>query len=286
MNRLLGLDEALLRQTGAVEQAGYRMVTYLFLLVTAFSIFSNGYFGFLLLRNWWGVLLLGLLMGYIHFSVLRIALITLMTKPLVDKQLASVTTAPGAIKRTLKSLRKLNLSSLVRFVFVGLIAISICVPLATLLFHQQAMQVEEAYRLELAAAVGSSSLVDASALNEAHFPFVIFEQLWKFSGFKYVLLVLFVAVYAPLLALARLRYGNNNRYAELCRESMRKEVLIDYQETIEQSQYYLDKHHPWFDKKLMDLTPFSDAPFKQVLNRGSSRSFGTSDEFRNFMRTR
>lgn len=283
MNSLLGLEEALLRQTSTIEQAGYRWVNYLFLIVTAFSFLANSYFGYLLLRNWWGVVLLGTLMGYIHFSVLRIALITLMTKPIAEKKPVLTSTVPTALKR---ATHKLNIASVLRFIFVGLIAISICFPLTTFLFHKRAIEIEDVYRLNLASTVKAQSIGGMEELQHAYFPFVIFQQLYDSGSFKFILIVLFVAVYSPLLVLARLRYNNNNLYAELCRESMRQQVKIDYSETMEQSQYFLDKNYPSFDRKLTELTPFDDAPFNQVMKKGPARSYGSADDFRQFMRSR
>jgi hypothetical protein len=287
MNKLLGLDETLLRQTGTAEQAGYRLVNYLFLLVTALSVLSNGYFGYLFLRTWWGSVLLGLLMGFIHFSVFRIALITLMTKPLIDKR-ASPPEIPLRPWLNFKSLFRLNLASIVRLVFIGLIALTLSFPLSTLFFHRQAMSVEQEFMERISEQAnrqefGSIALqVDT---RQAHYPFVIFEQLWTLRSFRNLVAFFVLIVYAPLLALARLRYGKLTKYADLCRESMRQEILIDYQETLEQCQFMLSKSYPSFDKKLVDLTPFADAPFRQKLKRGPFRTYGGSADFKNHLRS-
>jgi hypothetical protein len=180
----------------------------------------------------------------------------------------------------------LNLANVLRFVFVGLIAVSICFPLATLFFHKSALKIEDVYRLQLVSAVNVQSIGGSEEFQHAHFPFVIFEQLWHSSSFKFVLVVLLVLVHTPLIALARLRFGSNYRYAELCRESMREEIIIDYHETLEQSQYLIDKRYPSFGRKLTELTPFADAPFKQVLKKGPARSYGSAEDFRQFMRSR
>lgn len=287
MNKLLGLDESLLRQTGTAEQAGYRLVNYLFLLVTALSVLANGYFGYLFLRTWWGALMLALLMGFIHFSVFRIALITLMTKPLIDKQ-ESAAELPLRPRINFKSLFRPNLASLVRFVFIGLIALTLSFPLSTLFFHRQAMALEQEFMERISEQAnrqdfGSIALQDDT--RQAHYPFVIFERLWALPSFRNSVALFVLIAYAPLLALARLRYGRLSKYADLCRASMRQEILIDYQETLEQSQDALSKSYPAFDKKLVDLTPFSDAPFRQKLKRGAFRTYGSSAEFKNHLRS-
>lgn len=334
MNVLLGLNKDLLQQVSQVERSSYISASWLFLFVASLSFISNGYFGFLFLGTWWGAILLSLLVGFIHFSVLRISLITLMTKPLIDKEESAavetlplsvhegqeqaaldgkiveqkITAEPTSNRSTvrervrkmvnntklqagLKRIRKSNFSSVMRFVFVGLIAMTICIPMSTLFFHNEAMQIEESYRskliqsYELAAAKMqiSSGPVD-DELKNAHYPFVIFEALWHRTSYRLLVIIFLVIVYTPLFALGRLRHGKGNRYADLCRESMRKEILIDYQETMDQSQYHLEKTYPFFKDKLMDLVPFSDPPFKYKAKNLYKRKFGNSAEFRNFMR--
>lgn len=319
MNSLLGLNDDLLQQAGAVERAGYYSATRLFLLVAVLSFVSNGYFGYLFLGTAWGALLVAVLVGFIHFSVLRISLITLMTKPLVEKKKGEprvsasntfaqpitadspdalpspAVPANGSTKVGVKSIgiRRLNFSSVMRFVFVGLIAVTICIPLSTLFFHNEAMRIEEAYRNTLLNqySTGTAQLqISAGPINhqleEAHYPFVIFETLWLQRTYRLVVLVFLIIVYLPLFALARLRYGKNYRYADLCRESMRKEILFDYQETLEQSQVFLNSNFPAFKKKLTELTAFSDPPFKYQPRNAANRKTGTTDEFRQFMSTR
>lgn len=290
MNKLLGLDETLLSKVGLVERGGYRLVNILFLIAVIMSLLSNGYFGYLLLRTWWSALSIGLLMGYIHFSVLRIALITLMTKPMIDpvNEPQGNHATIGRIGKAINYIRQLNGASILRFIFVGLIAITISVPFSTIFFHAKAMSFEQQYREQLTQALQAQQSADVVILREmerAHYPFVIFEKLSADAGYLILMILVIALVFSPLVALAKLRYGKNNKYVELCREAMQQEIMIDYLECLEQSQFHLDLHFPDFKKKLTALTPFADAPFRQKLKDAKDRKWGDADEFRQYMRS-
>ncbi|MFM2207960.1 MAG: hypothetical protein RL213_1935 [Bacteroidota bacterium] len=298
MNHLLGLDEDLLKQVGAAERAGYRTVNVLFLGVVALSVVSNGYSGYLLTGSWWGVPWLALLMGFIHFSVLRISLITLMTRPLTEKPLPNsgpTQENPPAVKAPRAALRllpRLNMAAMVRLVFTGLIALTICMPFAMLVFHDEAIALEESYRRQLVMkeTAGDQDLQVGMSMSyaddkEAHYPFVVMEQLWKISSYRMLVLFLVSLVFLPSLFLARLRYGKKYRYSLLCRDAMRKEISLDYNEALEQSQYLLGKRFPVFQKRLEDATVFADPPFNTTLRNASGNTFGSRSEFLNHLRS-
>jgi hypothetical protein len=298
MNHLLGLDEDLLKQVGAAERAGYRTVNFLFLGVVALSVVSNGYSGYLLTGSWWGVPWLALLMGFIHFSVLRISLITLMTRPLTEKaapESAPTQENPPAAKparAVRRLLPRLNMAALVRLLFTGLIALTICMPFAMLVFHDEAIALEEDYRKQLVVreAAGVQDLQVGRAVSyaddkEAHYPFVVMEQLWKRPSYRTLVLFLVFLVFLPSLFLARLRYGKQYRYSLLCRDAMRKDISLDYGETMEQSQFQLVKRFPAFHKRLEDATVFADPPFNTTLRKPSGKTYGSRSEFLNHLRS-
>ncbi|MGR6087722.1 MAG: hypothetical protein ACU4F9_06085 [Arcticibacter sp.] len=289
MNFLLGINDDLLRQVGPVEKSGYRLVNYLFIAVSLLSLIANGYFGYLLIRTWWGSLLISSLMGFIQFSILRISLITLMTKSLVDNEMPK-SDSPETIKvRLLTRVNgMMNLSTILRFVFTGLVAIAISVPLSIIFLHTEAIKEEQLYRDKITQMVNtelSEITIESMHINEAYYPLVILKFCSSKSAYQFLVLIFILAVYSPLIVLGRLRFNNNNKYADLCKESMRKEVIIDYQETLEQSQHVLFQKFPDFKTRLEDLTPFADMPFKQEKKINFKRTFGTSEEFQQFIRT-
>lgn len=313
MTSFIGLNEKALAQVSSTEKLLFKIVNWSFLLVVCMSLASNSYFGYLLTGKWYISIALGVLMGFIHFSVLRISLITLVTKPVVERKSDtsySATTATildadthnhSVFRDTVETpdargpvaiFRQLNFATCTRIVFIGLIAVTICLPLSTMFFHNEAGRIQDNYRKQLISSYEDSSykmqpdyVLISADLTKAHYPFVVIEQLWYNGLFKILVFIFFLLIYVPSIVLARLRFSNKYRYADLVKDYMRNEIRIDYQEAVWQSQYYLDKCFPEFDRKLSDLTAFTDPPFKQVPRMVFARKFESKTEFYNHMRS-
>ncbi len=312
MNSFLGLNPEILDQLEPKEKSSYRMVTWLFLIVVSVCFISNSYFGFLLLRTWWSALLLGLMMGFIHFSILRISLITLLTKPLFERPEKGSTTAnPIANPTELVPSKRVGLnfkkhvfigfsaftsfmspSNLLRLTIVGLVAITISFPFSTLPFHLKAMEIEANYRNSLVRDVQASkpdqskqilSSISIGQIEEGHFPFVMFRTLFQAPFFRFLNFLFILLIFAPILILSSLRYNKEFRYPELLRLNSREQIALDYQKTVEESQAFLEKNHPTFTRRLADLSIFKDGPFNKEPNGLANRKFGNSTEFKNFI---
>lgn len=279
MNSLLGLNTNIAGIISTEELQAYRIVNVLFLAVICLSIFSCGYFGYLLTHRWEGILLFSFLMGFIHFCILRISLITLMTKPLCLKQNEN-TDAP--LK---KNHQRIHLTSAdtVRYIFVGLIALTIAVPISTAFFHDRGKEIEENHRHQMFQSSQGGTQISTpyqyKELATAHFPFIIFSQLSGQFSFKILCMIFTLFVFSPLILLHRLRNNKNFQYMELCREEMRRAVLIDYDETIEQSQYYITTHFPTFHKRISELSVYADAPFNNHFKQENQPEFSSREEF-------
>lgn len=312
MNLFLGLNPEILDQVEPKEKSSYRMVTWLFLIVVLVCFISNSYFGFLLLRTWWSALLIGLLMGFIHFSVLRISLITLLTKPLVEQTAKAYNaenpnpnpTELPAAKRFASNLKKnivncfsfitsfLKPSNLLRFAIVGLVALTISVPISTLPFHGRAMEIETNYRNNLVKDVQATkpyqskqllSSISIDKIEEGHFPFVVIRTLIQSSFFRFLIVLFSFLIFSPVLILSFLRYDKDFRYPELMRLNSKEQIAFDYQKTVEVSQVFLEKNHPTFTSRLADLSIFNDGPFNTEPKGLANRKFGNSTEFKNYI---
>jgi hypothetical protein len=304
---LLGLNPEALSQVDSKEKAAYGIVAKLFIVAIVMSILSSGYFGFLLTHHWFIALCFSVFLGFIHFSVLRISLITLITKPLVEKGHSprhatnnlslstKVNTSPflDLIKHKIYLVASfLSPAGILRLVFVGLLALTISIPLATLFFHSRAMEMEARHRHVLmenitkADGLNHSTIVSSISLKElsdAHYPFVIIRTLSADSMFKGLVLLFCFLVYAPLLTLTSLRFNQNNKYGELIRQQSRAQIFMDYQKVQADNQAFLDLHFPHFPNRLSDLSVYSDAPFNQEFKKPTQRRFGSSLEFEDFI---
>ena len=279
MNSLLGLNTNIAGSISTEEVRAYRIVNLLFLAVICLSIFSCGYFGYLLTNRWEGIVLFSSLMGFIHFCILRISLITLMTKPLIHRQIDN-TDAP--LKKIYQRIHFTS-ADVARYIFVGLIALTIAVPISASFFHDRGKVIEENHRHEMIQTsqmeIQISSAYQNKQLANAHFPFIIFSQLSVQFSFKVLCMIFTLFVFSPLILLHRLRNNKNFSYMDLCREEMRREVQIDYDETLEQSQYYISANFPMFRKRLSDLTVYADAPFNNHFKQENKPEFSSREEF-------
>jgi hypothetical protein len=122
-------------------------------------------------------------------------------------------------------------------------------------------------------------------IQHTHFPFLVFQELLLESSFKFLLILTSCLVYAPLFLVARLRYNNKFEYIEKARQEMLKLVAIDYDETMEQSQYALNRDFPNSKKVLKDLSVYTDAPINSIYKNESKHSIGNKIDFNQFIQS-
>jgi len=288
MLNVLGLDTRIFDQVSALEKTAYRTASVTFLIVVGMSLLSNGFMGMMLFGSWIAVIPFALFFGFIQFSILRIALITLLTKPLAQE----ISEAPDERSPTNKKLWTglksnlgiIRLSTLFRIVFVGLIALTISFPLSSLLMLPKAMEIEADHRIELNQS-NQNNMAALKDIQHTHFPFLVFQELLLESSFKFLLILTSCLVYAPLFLVARLRYNNKFEYIEKARQEMLKLVAIDYDETMEQSQYDLNRDFPNSKKVLKDLSVYTDAPINSIYKNESKHSIGNKIDFNQFIQS-
>jgi hypothetical protein len=288
MLNVLGLDTRIFDQVSVYEKTAYRTAAVTFLIVVGMSLLSNGFMGYMLFNSWLAAIGFALFFGFIQFSILRIALITLLSKPLAQEILETPVEVLPTNKKLwtgLKSnLGKIRLSTLFRVVFVGLIALTISFPLSSLINLPSTLEIEGQYRSELIQA-NKENKKAVNELRQTHFPFHTFEEQLSHSGYKLMLCILIGLVFAPLLLVSRLRYNVKFEYLEKSRQEMLKLVAIDYDETMEQSQHSLDELFPKNKKKLSDLTAFSDAPINSIYKNETKHSIGNKIAFNQFIQS-
>lgn len=288
MINVLGLDIRIFDQVSVLEKAAYKTATTVFFIVVGMSLIASGFMGMMLFGSWIAVIPFALFFGFIQFSILRIALITLLTKPLAQE----ISEAPDERSPTNKklwtglksNLGKIRLSTLFRIVFVGLIALTISFPLSSLLMLPKAMEIEADHRIELNQS-NQNNMAALKDIQHTHFPFLVFQELLLESSFKFLLILTSCLVYAPLFLVARLRYNNKFEYIEKSRQEMLKLVAIDYDETMEQSQYDLNRDFPNSKKVLKDLSVYTDAPINSIYKNESKHRIGSKVDFNQFIQS-
>jgi hypothetical protein len=274
--RLLGIDTAVLQQCTTNEQLSYKLAVRCFAFAVLFMVLSDAYFGYLFSGSWWGVLGAGACLGFIHYSIYRLALITLTTRPLTE------------IESEKKEAKRINLrrilpsgSGLFRIVFVGLIALAVSFPAATALYHNRAETIMQAHREELKASQeheGGHTLQH----KEARFPFLVFEKLLAEKSFQFLILLFTLGVFIPLALLAKLRKAATSTYTLKIQEQHRQVAERDFFAYLIDSQDYVDRHFGG-KKQLRDILLYEDPPFNTRRKNESSLAFGNRTEFRTFL---
>jgi hypothetical protein len=291
MLNVLGIDKVVFDSVSTLEKAAYRTATISFLIVVGLSILANGYFGLSLYGTWWAMLVFAVFMGFVQFSILRIALITLMTKSLAQESEAVLPadSSNSKLKRVFARFTnvKIRMASVFRVLFVGMIAICIAFPLGSFVMHSRSSRIQQEYKQELK--VQYKGLLSQSQLRhdvqEANFPFHVYNELLNESEFQVLLFVVVFIVFTPLILVARLRYNKNFEYLEKARQEMLKLVAIDYDETIEQAQYALNQEFPKNKKKLRDLSVYADAPINSIYKNETKHTIGNKIAFNQFIQS-
>lgn len=290
MKKLLGLDERLLDQVNAKERFLFLQTSRFFLITILFSIIANGYFGWMMSKSVLSILTMSLFVGFIHFSVLRIAILTMVSLPLVK----STSDQVESNKLTLsinKIKSAISLASMVRFTFVFCIAVSVAFPMVSFINHTETDRLNTLKRLEvLQLTIENAGGVDfvAKELKEGlltnNYPFFVFRS-WLNNSFTILQLILVViCFFVPFGLLIYIKIKPDFIYAENASSSAFKSIEADYLMTMEECQWILDNHYPSHAISLKDLSPYLDPPFNSKLKNAKIRLTGTEAEFQQKIR--
>jgi hypothetical protein len=277
LEALLGIDSQILQETGPKERAGYRLAGWLFAGVFLSMVFADAYFGYLSYDGWAGVLVSGSFLGYIHFAVYRLAMITLTTRPLTEKEEIQ----KQGISTKLKSWLKPDAPNLFRLVFVGLIAMAVSFPGSAFFYLKrvEAIQTEqrEVLKNEVNKGIGKG-LYDP----EARFPFLVFRTLIKQPGYKLGLVLWFIWIFSPLVLLSRLRNGEDMQYTRKVAKLHGEMAERDFYANLIEAQNHIDSEYGG-KIKLKELILYSDPPFNTEFREKKSRRFGNQEEYTSYL---
>ena len=281
MIKLIGLDNALLEKVSSKERYFYRLVAFTFLLVIILSIVSNAYFGWMMSASWLGVVLFGLILGFIHFSILRIALITMITLPLVNASIHNQNSKP------LKSFKnQFTLTGFFRWLFILCIAVTMAFSLVSLMLHKTSARLNYEKRMEVYnGALQQYKNADCVPLNlkqnllTANYPFYVF-RFWLSKTWYCLLIALFIVIVAvPFFIILWIKRNKNFQYEQNVLDSFIVAIKSDYAMTLEESQWILEQRFPWFNKTLNQVNLYEDAPFNTKLKYAKNRQWGNEADW-------
>ncbi len=281
MKKIIGLDPDLFAQLSGNERFMYHCTIWSFVVVIVLSIVSNGYFGWMMTASWLGVVSMAFLMGFIHFSILRIAIITMISLPLVKKNDVSLEKA-SRWKKVLAFGSWFTFANGVRWIFVGCIAVSMAFPLVSAFHHASSQDMNRQKRMEVFQASaekqgGQSNMSVAlkRELLQANYPFYVFRQWWSNAGKRAEIGFWMIMVAFPFFFMVVIKHNKSFVYAQRASEKAIRDIQIDYAETLEESQLRLSQRFPFYTKRLQDLSPYEDAPFNSILKQTKQREWGT-----------
>lgn len=280
LSALLGIDEEVLKETSPAEQSGFHTTGLLFAAVCITVVAADAWFGYLFHGSWLAVVLAGNFLGYIHFSVYRLAMITLTTRAL--NQAGDEADTPS--DNFFKSWIRMDAAALFRLIFVGLIALAVAFPGASIFFFRQVDSIQESHRLSLLASANTDSLQRLLSDPELRFPFEVFRQLLRYPAYQFLLFLWMLWIFAPMLLLARLRHGKGMEYTRMMALRHRQESERNFFETLLDAQQQLDKK---FGKgiSLKERIIYEDPPFNTRIRNTGQLQFAGREDFHNYLRT-
>ena len=252
MMRLLGIEEEWMNQAPAQERSLYRMAAWLLAFSFSLCLLGDGYFGWMMMGNGIGVALMMVLMGYIHIAVLRMATITLISFPVVEKKADNV--GANRVQQWMGKIDFLmNGAFWLRWIFVIGVAITVAFPAAALLQHGRCEEIQQQRGSDVLTELQSEgialakwSAADRMEILEARYPFYVLEQLSNSKGFLLLVFLFSFTMLMPLGILNYLKWRDQYVYTQLASEKLRELIRIDYQETMDKSQWWLKEHYPIF----------------------------------------
>jgi hypothetical protein len=290
MKKLLGLDEVLLDQVNATERFLFLQTSRFFLITILFSVIANGYFGWMMSKSILSILMMSLLVGFIHFSVLRIAILTMISLPLVNSSSDSVSSTKLTL--TINKIKSvISFASVVRFIFVCCIAVSVAFPMVSLINFRETERLNllkrnEVFQLTIENAGGMEFVPNVlrEELMTTNYPFFVFRS-WLGSSFTILQLFLIViCFFVPFGLLFYIRSKPSFKYAENASKSAFMSIEADYLMTMEECQWIVEKDFPSHAISLKDLSPYLDPPFNSKLKNAKTRQMGTEAEFQQKIR--
>lgn len=276
-NKLLGIDLMVLSQTSPSEKNLYKLSGILLCINLLIIVVSDAYSGYLYSGTIVGVITSAILIGFIHYSIYRLSLLTLTTRPFVEKEVDS-----NKLKKTIKCFVP-SVSDLLRWVFTAFIAIAVAFPASTLLHHKQAMDLQDYHRIELLKDIPPTSKAYQDIKN-GYFPFLVFESMSHYSSFRLGVLFFTLVFFLPLLILSRLRNKDIYQYTRILREIQKEEILLNYHTTIKDSQRFLDKEFA-SSFNLETKVIYADAPFNSQFKNQQNRNFGSKETFNTYLKS-
>ena len=264
-------------KTSPREQYLYKVAEIAFVIILLLIVIADGYFGYFFDGSFVTAIVAAFCLGFIHFSVYKLALITLTTRPLTDEIIKNET-----LTGYKKVLSYFDGTTVFRAVFVCLVSLNVALLLALFLNCNEVENIQIQHRALLTQTAKETG-IHHLVTEHTRFPFLVIQILGKRPMFVIEMILLFCLIGAPLVLFSYLRHSPSYQYTILLQQEQREEVLKAYHLNVYESQQLLDKRFP--DLYSLDsLTAYTDAPFNKKLKKDQAR-IGTQQEMIDFLNT-
>jgi hypothetical protein len=296
MLAVFGLNKEIWEKIQPAEQSYFTLAARLYLVTVCLSIVAGMRFMYQLSDNYFIGISGGLLVGYIISVVIRIALITMISKPLLPAE-AEVKNEASLAEKIASGLKKIqqslpDFSLIFRATVILLMALVVSMPLATLLSWNASNRLVETRRAEVLNQFKSNH-PDFSAeriqnaqknLEHEHFPIYVYKNTLVSPVGLLVFLLCTSCFIVPFLLLWHLRTNNRFRYAALNRDVLVSRIQSDYALAIEQGQR-IQKTRYGLDSSVQPHKAWLDPPFNiHGIGEKPLYTFETEKEFEERMK--
>jgi hypothetical protein len=277
---VFGLNKDIWNQLGAAERAQYTWTGRLYLVSCLLCATAGVRFMHQLSDSYVIGVLGGLLVGYIISVVTRIALITMVSLPLLPEQIIATpaTEDPATLAQPsiatyaskLKSLRAQSpdFSILFRLLIIALMSLVVALPNAAIIDYTEAEAMSEQRRAEIISEfkanhpdmTGDQNRILLSNLQADHFPIYVYQQLAQQSVGIFTIWLTGACFLIPFFTLWHLRRASQFQYAKLNRDMLVHQIESDYAMTLEQSRR-MQQNRFGLTECILPHQAWLDAPF-------------------------
>ena len=280
MLAVFGLNKDIWNQIGAVERAQYTWAARLYVVSCLLSAAAGVRFMHQLTDSYAIGVVGGLLVGYIVSVVTRIALITMVSLPLLPEQVPSapIITDPGthtqpsitAYASKLKSIRGQlpDFSIVFRLLIIAMMSLVVALPTAALIGFVEAENISAQRRAEVIAEFKANhpdmsseqNRLQLANLQADHFPIHVYLELVHRPVGLFSIWFTGACFLIPFFMLWHLRRGNQFQYAKLNRDMLVHQIETDYAMTLEQSRR-IQQNRFGLTECILPHQAWLDAPF-------------------------
>ena len=272
MLAVFGLNKEIWEKTDPAEQFYFTLAARLYLVGVCLSIVAGMRFMYQLSDSYFMGIAGGVLVGYIVSVVIRIALITMISKPLLPLE-AEAKSEASLAEKIASGLKKIqqslpDFSLFFRATVILLMALVVSMPIASLLNWNATSRLVEMRRAEVLNQFkvnhpdfSADRIQNAQKnLEHEHFPIYVYKQVLLSAAGLLVLFLCIACFILPFLLLWYLRTNNRFRYATLNRDVLVNRIQSDYALAIEQGQR-IQKTHFGIDPFVQPHKAWLDPPF-------------------------